>query len=150
MAGSGGVLGCAGAGSELGALFGALFGGAAEIIARRLLGMGARPPAGEVVEHVEVGDGFLGLVFGARGGDVEGEGEAVDVEVHALAVAGGGRVDGLARGFFIGEHESVVDGDALCGGEGEGVTVAQADVAVPVADFVVVEGDGAPTQGYGP
>ena len=78
---------CAGAGSDLDALFGALFGGAAEIVARRLLGMAARPPAGEVVEHVEVGDGFLGLVFGARGGDVEGEGEAVDVEVHALAVA---------------------------------------------------------------
>ena len=32
-------------------------------------------------------------------------------------------------------------------GEGEGVTVAQADVAVPVVDFVVVERDGAPTKG---
>ena len=42
---------------------------------------------------------------------------------------------------------TTVDGEPLRGGEGEGVAVAQADVAVPVEDVVMTERDVAPAAG---
>ena len=96
-----------------------------------------------MVEDVLVGDlGFEGCALVRHVGFDPVEGAfAGDVEVEAFAVAGCSGVDSLARGRVVGEHKGAIDGESLCGRHGEGEAVIEPDVAVKVANFVVVEGD---------
>ena len=58
-----------------------------------------------------------------------------------------GGIDRLTRGPRIGQQERPVHGQPLGGGDGEGITVIEPDIAVPVADLVVAERDGPPIFG---
>ena len=114
------------------------------VVVCRLFGRRAFPRLRQMLHDLIVGDDLVGLVRvdapvrGFVGGRV-----SIDVDVESFAVPGGGRIDGLARGPGVGQQEGGVDGEPLCGGDGEGVAVIEPDVAVVVADLVVVERNGA-------
>ena len=58
-----------------------------------------------------------------------------------------GGIDRLARGPCIGQQERAVHGQSLGRCDGERIAVIETDIAVPVADFVVMERDGPPILG---
>ena len=109
------------------------------VVERRLLRLRARPAFGQIRPDLGVRHRRLPVVVSPPVGDIESERRAVDIDVESLAMACRGGIDRLARGPRIGQQERPVHGQSLGRGNGEGITVIEADIAVPVADLVVVE-----------
>ena len=121
----------------------------AHVVLGGFLGAFARPVAGKKFADFLVGDGIARAFLVALLADVELDRLAVDIDVEPFAVAGECRVDGLPGGLLVGEDEGAVDGKPLCAGHGHRVAVVESDLAVIVAELVVVEFDDATAVGSG-
>ena len=117
------------------------------IVERRLLGLRARPSFGQIRPDLGVRHRNFPVVVGPPVGDIEGERRPVDVDVEPLAMARCGGINRLARGPRVGQQERPVHGQPLGRGNSKGIAVIETDIAVPVANFVVMERDGPPILG---
>ena len=117
------------------------------VVERRLLRLRARPAFGQIRPDLGVRHRNFPVVVGSPVGDIECERRPVDVNVEPLAMARCGGIDGFTRRPRVGQQERPVHGQPLGGGNSEGIAVIEADIAVPVADFVVMERYGPPILG---
>ena len=117
------------------------------VVERRFLGLRARPAFGEIRPDLGIRHRRFPVVVGPPVGDIEGERRPVGIDVEPLAMARRGGIDRFSRGPCIGQQERPVHGQSLGRCDGEGITVVEADIAVPVADLVVAERYGLPVLG---
>ena len=117
------------------------------IVERRLLGLRARPAFGQIRPDLGVRHRNFPVVVRPPVGDIESERRPVDVDVEPLAMACRRGIDGLTRGPRIGQQERPVHGQPLGGGNCEGIAMIETDIAVPVADLIVMERYGPPILG---
>ena len=117
------------------------------VIERRRLGRTPRPALAEIGEDDIVGGLEREGVLRRPGDDIEDERAPVEVEVEALAVAGGRGVDGLAGRLVVGVEEDPVGGEPLGRGDGQRIAVVETDAAVIITYLVVMEADRAPRIG---
>ena len=118
-----------------------------DVIERRFLGCERDQRSARYATDLGVRHRNFPVVVGPPVGDIESERRPVDVDVEPLAMARCGGIDRLTRGPRIGQQERPVHGQPLGRCDGERITVVETDIAVPVADFVVMERYGPPVLG---